>query len=110
MIEAHPGRGRAAGCAGRVAGRCAVRLRAWRWGMYRWMTRGAAPVARAVGSAVLVSFLLAMPASASGKDAFGFQGSVSGFPTGAVTLSGGGAYDLATGFVKAAGGFRCTED
>jgi hypothetical protein len=58
----------------------------------------------------LVSFLLATPASASGKDAFGFEGSVSGFPTGAVTLSGGGAYDLATGFVKAAGGFRCTED
>ncbi len=40
----------------------------------------------------------------------GFNGTVSGFPTGSVTLTGGGAYDLATGFVKSAGGFSCLED
>ena len=46
---------------------------------------------------------------AAGSDAFGFNGSVSGFPTGAVTLTGGGAYNLETGFVNSAGGFRCTQ-
>ena len=42
---------------------------------------------------------------------FGFNGVVSGFPTGKVFLSGGGAYDLDhTGFVKSSGGFSCLED
>ena len=40
---------------------------------------------------------------------FGFNGTVSGFPTGAVFLTGGGAYDRAADFVNAAGGFRCLE-
>jgi hypothetical protein len=42
--------------------------------------------------------------------AFGFNGSVSGFPTGAVFVSGGGAYGLDTAFVHSSGGFRCLED
>jgi hypothetical protein len=42
--------------------------------------------------------------------AFGFIGTVSGFLTGEVFVTGGGAYNLATGFVKSAGGFRCLED
>ncbi len=58
------------------------------------------------GSLLIGSPALAQPASA----AFGFNGSVSGFPTGAVTITGGGAYDLASGFVNSAGGFRCTND
>jgi hypothetical protein len=37
---------------------------------------------------------------------FGFNGVVSGFPTGKVFLSGGGTFDLATGFAKSSGGFR----
>src|SRR5438093_9152568 len=41
---------------------------------------------------------------------FGFNGSVSGFPTGAVRITGGGAYDLANSFVHSGGGFRCLED
>lgn len=41
---------------------------------------------------------------------FGFNGSVSGFPTGRVFLSGGGTHDLATGFVKSGGGFSCLQD
>jgi len=32
-------------------------------------------------------------AIADNRQGFGFNGSVSGFPTGAVTLTGGGAYD-----------------
>jgi hypothetical protein len=47
---------------------------------------------------------------------FGFNGSASGFPTGAVTLTGGGAFDAATASntvpsettVHSAGGFSCT--
>jgi len=50
------------------------------------------------------------------KHGFGFNGHVSGFPTGAVTLTGGGSYDPATAsntvpsetFVHSAGGFSCT--
>ncbi len=58
------------------------------------------------GSLLIGSPALAQPASA----AFGFNGSVSGFPTGAVTITGGGAYDIASDFVNSAGGFRCTSD
>ena len=63
--------------------------------------------------------LLPLPAaSAKGasRQAFGFNGSVSGFPTGAVALTGGGAYDpnvadnVAGGFVNSSGGFSCTAD
>jgi hypothetical protein len=57
----------------------------------------------------------ALPASAAGRSqspdaGFGFNGTVSGFPTGRVSLSGGGTHDLATGFVKSGGGFSCLED
>jgi hypothetical protein len=38
---------------------------------------------------------------------FGFNGTVSGFPTGKVFLTGGGAYERDSHFVHAAGGFRC---
>ena len=42
---------------------------------------------------------------------FGFNArGISGFPTGAATLTGGGSYNPGTGFVKSAGGFRCTSD
>jgi hypothetical protein len=65
------------------------------------------------------ALLLPIPAAAAegtSRQAFGFNGSVSGFPTGAVTLTGGGAYDpnvadnVAGGFVNSSGGFRCTAD
>jgi hypothetical protein len=56
------------------------------------------------------------PGNSGAKDGFGFNGSASGFPTGAVTLTGGGVYDPATAsntiptetFVHSGGGFRCT--
>jgi hypothetical protein len=38
---------------------------------------------------------------------FGFNGSVSGFPTGKVFLTGGGAYERDSHFVHAGGGFTC---
>jgi hypothetical protein len=47
------------------------------------------------------------PSPAAG---FGFNGTVSGFPTGSVSVSGGGTFDLASGFVKSSGGFSCLQD
>jgi hypothetical protein len=64
-----------------------------------------------LAAAALLTASLPIPVThAAGNDAFGFNGSVGGFPTGAVTLTGGGAYNLETGFVNSAGGFRCTQD
>jgi hypothetical protein len=56
--------------------------------------------------------LVASPAwAAGGNTGFGFNASgISGFPTGAAFLTGGGAFNPVTGFVKSAGGFRCTSD
>jgi hypothetical protein len=50
--------------------------------------------------------------SAEAMQAFGFNAaSIKGFPNGSeALLTGGGAYDPETGFVKSAGGFRCLED
>jgi hypothetical protein len=58
------------------------------------------------GSLLIGSAVFAQPATGS----FGFNGSVRGFPTGAVWITGGGAYDLASSFVHSGGGFRCLED
>jgi len=50
------------------------------------------------------------PAARGGNTGFGFNArEISGAPTGAVFLTGGGAYNPDTGFVHSAGGFRCTE-
>ena len=50
-------------------------------------------------------------ADAPSPDAgFGLNGVVSGFPTGSVFVSGGGTFDLASGFVKSSGGFSCLQD
>jgi hypothetical protein len=40
---------------------------------------------------------------------FGFNGTVSGFPTGAVFVTGGGAFERTSHVSDAAGGFRCVE-
>ena len=60
------------------------------------------------------SLLISPSASAQstgGNNAFGFNSTnISGFPTGAARLTGGGAFNLATVFVKSAGGFQCLED
>jgi hypothetical protein len=64
---------------------------------------------------LLATSLLLIPASraqnSGGNDAFGFNSdNISGFPSGAARLTGGGAFNLATGFVKSGGGFGCTAD
>jgi len=51
------------------------------------------------------------------RQGFGFNGTVSGFPTGVVFLTGGGSFDIATASnvvptdtrVSGGGGFRCTD-
>jgi hypothetical protein len=56
----------------------------------------------------MLLWLTAPAAHAQGKSAFGFNSpNVSGFPTGAAEITGGGAYELGSGFVNSAGGFRC---
>ena len=57
------------------------------------------------------SATLATPLGARGERrvGFGFNGTVSGFPTGKVFLTGGGAYERDSHFVNASGGFRCIE-
>ncbi len=47
--------------------------------------------------------------AAAPNTGFGFNASdIAGFPTGAVDLTGGGAFNSSTGFVHAGGGFGCT--
>jgi hypothetical protein len=73
--------------------------------MRNLVTRLAIPTLAFAGTLLLASPTVAAPARA----AFGFNGTVSGFPTGVVFLTGGGAYNLATGSVNSGGGFRCLE-
>ncbi len=65
-------------------------------------------------SVVLAASVLLVSATASaatGNVGFGFNATdISGFPTGAATLTGGGSYNPVSGFVNSAGGFRCTSD
>jgi hypothetical protein len=69
-----------------------------------------------VASAIVLGTLLpATPLVAQPpQGAFGFNGTVSGFPTGVVSLTGGGAFELTstpeTNFVHSAGGFGCLAD
>ena len=61
-----------------------------------------------IASALVLGTLLpATPVVAQPpQGAFGFNGAVSGFPTGAVSVTGGGAFGLPD-FVHSAGGFSC---
>lgn len=67
-------------------------------------------VAAASAAALAVLLLSTSPAgAASANTGFGFNASdIAGFPTGAVSLTGGGAFDSVTGFVHSGGGFSCT--
>ena len=68
-------------------------------------------------TAATLTRVAAAAAAQTGRDAFGFNGTASGFPTGEVRLTGGGAYDVSTAsnvldadtFVHSAGGFDCVE-
>ena len=68
-----------------------------------------------VAAAVVACLALVAGASASAAanthTGFGFNArDISGFPTGHVRLTGGGAFDATTGFVHSGGGFRCTAE
>jgi len=67
----------------------------------------------ALASAVLAGGLL-VPSIASADTAqvgFGFNATeIKGFPTGAVSLTGGGSYNPGTGSANPGGSFRCTSD
>jgi len=71
---------------------------------------GVVTSALVLGALLPVTPLVAQPP----QGAFGFNGVVSGFPTGVVSLTGGGAFELSsapeTNFVHAAGGFSCLMD
>ncbi len=58
---------------------------------------------------LVLAFLVGSTAiAAPARNAFGFNsGLISGFPTGSVRLTGGGAYDPATSFIHASGSFDC---
>lgn len=59
----------------------------------------------------VVSISVPLARAGEARDAFGFNSSnISGFPTGAASLTGGGAYKLSTSFLKAGGSFKCTAD
>jgi hypothetical protein len=61
-------------------------------------------------SAVSTSLAASSLAQGQQRVGFGFNGTVSGFPTGEVFLSGGGAYDRTANVVNSAGGFKCLAD
>jgi hypothetical protein len=65
-----------------------------------------------VPAVIAAALLTVAPASAAGGHiGFGFNATgISGFPTGAARLTGGGSYNPTSGSVKSAGGFRCTSD
>jgi hypothetical protein len=49
--------------------------------------------------------------SQEAQQSFGFNAQlIKGFPTGSAFLTGGGAYDLESEFLKTGGGFRCLTD
>ena len=57
---------------------------------------------------VTLSTLCGFAAAVQAQTGFGFNSSnIAGFPTGAAELTGGGAFNLATGFIHSGGGFRC---
>lgn len=65
--------------------------------------------------AVLAAGSLLLPASSGqgqgSRHSFSFNAvNISGAATGAVTLAGGGVYDVASGFQQGGGAFRCTQD
>jgi len=66
-------------------------------------------------AAVAVTLLVPLGTSsafaASPRVGFGFSArDVSGFPTGSVSLTGGGAFDLSASTIHAGGGFSCTHE
>ena len=62
-------------------------------------------------AAFAIAIAVSATAHAAGNTAFGFNArDIRSFPTGAASLTGGGAFDASTGFVNSAGGFSCLQD
>jgi hypothetical protein len=62
-------------------------------------------------AALLFAMVGSGTAQAATNTGFGFNArDIRGFPTGAASLTGGGAFDLTTHFVHSSGGFSCLQD
>lgn len=73
--------------------------------------RWALPALAAAATASTLALAAPALAASNGQTGFGFNvGKISGFPAGAVSLTGGGAFNPGTRLVHAGGGFRCTQD
>jgi hypothetical protein len=77
--------------------------------IWKMKMRSVALVPAVLAAAIV---MIGSPAWAAGSHVgFGFNArGISGFPTGAAFLTGGGSYSPGTAFVKSAGGFRCTSE
>src|SRR5437868_829946 len=65
------------------------------WGMVLACNDGMLPTAPVDGNVVSAG-LVTPSLKTGGRSAYGFNGDASGFPTGAVRLTGGGSYDPST--------------
>ena len=60
------------------------------------------------GVLIVLGSVFAVAAGMQAQTGFGFNSAnIAGFPTGAAELTGGGAFNPATGFIHSGGGFRC---
>lgn len=60
------------------------------------------------GVLIVFGSVFTMAAGMQAQTGFGFNSpNIAGFPTGAAELTGGGAFNPATGFIHSGGGFRC---
>jgi hypothetical protein len=65
----------------------------------------------AIALAAIAASIAVPVSAASGKTGFGFHASeIKGFPTGSVSLTGGGEFNPVTGVGHGSGGFSCLED
>lgn len=61
------------------------------------------------GVFITLSSVFALAAGVQAQTEFGFNSpNIAGFGLGAAELTGGGAFNLANGFIHSGGGFRCT--
>src|SRR5215218_2616069 len=89
---------------GSINDRRTTRLNEGDQGMFHLSVRGTL-----LASVVALAVLFAAQGFASAAHTgFGFNGDLSG-AAGAASLSGGGSFDLESGFLRSGGGFRCTE-
>jgi hypothetical protein len=108
LISRRTGRG-VSRCAGHRFPGDVTGKEAWKMKIWKMKMKSMALVPAVLAAAVV---LTASPASAAGGHiGFGFNArGISGAPTGAATLTGGGSYVPGTRFAMSAGGFRCTSD